>query len=151
MITEEKWTVDDVHVQRGRVAVITYVEDFDWQWAPLLYSGVDLWLNTSKRPQEASGTSGIKAALNGVPSLSILDGCWIEGCLEGVTGWCFADRPELADDEAYQAGSLYDKLWSTSFFRCSTRTRMRMRRNAGRHSGQWFVFQYASHGVAIPR
>jgi glucan phosphorylase len=55
MITEEKWTVDDVHVQRGRVAVITYVEDFDWQWAPLLYSGVDLWLNTSKRPQEASG------------------------------------------------------------------------------------------------
>jgi hypothetical protein len=57
MITEEKWTVDDVHVQRGRVAVITYVEDFDWQWAPLLYSGVDLWLNTSKRPQEASSSA----------------------------------------------------------------------------------------------
>jgi starch phosphorylase len=89
---------------------VVYVEDFDWQWAPLLYSGVDLWLNTPKRPQEASGTSGMKAALNGVPSLSILDGWWIEGCLEGVTGWGFADRPGLADDEAYEAGSLYHKL-----------------------------------------
>ncbi|MDX2152130.1 MAG: alpha-glucan family phosphorylase [Bryobacteraceae bacterium] len=89
---------------------VVYVEDFDWQWAPVLYSGVDLWLNTPKRPQEASGTSGMKAALNGVPSLSILDGWWIEGCLEGVTGWCFADRAELAEDEAYEAGSLYHKL-----------------------------------------
>jgi starch phosphorylase len=89
---------------------IVYVEDFSWEWAPLLYSGVDLWLNTPKRPQEASGTSGMKAALNGVPSLSILDGWWVEGCLEGVTGWGFADRTGLADDEAYEAGSLYHKL-----------------------------------------
>lgn len=89
---------------------VIYVEDFDWQWAPLLYSGVDLWLNTPKRPQEASGTSGMKAALNGVPSLSILDGWWVEGCLEGVTGWGFADRPGMEDDEAYEAGSLYHKL-----------------------------------------
>jgi starch phosphorylase len=94
---------------RDEVRVV-YVEDFSWKWAPLLYSGVDLWLNTPKRPQEASGTSGMKAALNGVPSLSILDGWWIEGCLEGVTGWGFADRPGLADDEAYEAGSLYHKL-----------------------------------------
>jgi starch phosphorylase len=89
---------------------VVYVEDFDWKWAPLLYSGVDLWLNTPKRPQEASGTSGMKAALNGVPSLSILDGWWIEGCLEGVTGWGFGERAGLADDEAYEAGSLYHKL-----------------------------------------
>jgi starch phosphorylase len=89
---------------------VVYVEDFDWQWAPLLYSGVDLWLNTPKRPQEASGTSGMKAALNGVPSLSILDGWWIEGCLEGVTGWAIADQPGQTDDEAYDAGSLYHKL-----------------------------------------
>jgi starch phosphorylase len=71
---------------------------------------VDLWLNTPKRPQEASGTSGMKAALNEVPSLSILDGWWIEGCLEGVTGWGFGDRAGDGDDEAYEAGSLYHKL-----------------------------------------
>ncbi len=89
---------------------VIYLEDFDWQWAPLLYSGVDLWMNTPKRPQEASGTSGMKAALNGVPSLSILDGWWIEGCFEGVTGWAFGDRLGTGDDEAYEAGSLYHKL-----------------------------------------
>ncbi len=89
---------------------VVYVQDFDWQWAPLLYSGVDLWLNTPKRPQEASGTSGMKAALNGVPSLSILDGWWVEGCLEGVTGWGFGEHAADADDEAYEAGSLYHKL-----------------------------------------
>lgn len=94
---------------QGQIRVV-YVEDFSWEWAPLLYSGVDLWLNTPKRPQEASGTSGMKAALNGVPSLSILDGWWIEGCLEGVTGWGFGDRAGDADDEAYEAGSLYHKL-----------------------------------------
>jgi starch phosphorylase len=101
--------VEHARSLRDEVKVV-YVEDFSWEWAPLLYSGVDLWLNNPKRPQEASGTSGMKAALNGVPSLSILDGWWIEGCLEGVTGWGFADRPEIADDEAYEAGSLYHKL-----------------------------------------
>lgn len=92
---------------------VVYLEDFDWQVAPLLYSGVDLWMNTPKRPQEASGTSGMKAALNGVPSLSIMDGWWVEGCLEGATGWPIADRPGSADDEAYEAGSLYHKLERT--------------------------------------
>jgi starch phosphorylase len=95
---------DHAHALRDEVRVV-YVEDFDWHWAPLLYSGVDLWLNTPKRPQEASGTSGMKAALNGVPSLSILDGWWI-----GVTGWGFAVRPGFSDDEAYEAGSLYHRL-----------------------------------------
>jgi len=52
----------------------------------------------------------MKAALNGVPSLSILDGWWIEGCLEGVTGWAFGDDLGSTDDEAYEARSLYDKL-----------------------------------------
>jgi starch phosphorylase len=100
---------EHAHALRDEIRVV-YMEDFDWQWAPLLYSGVDLWLNNPKRPQEASGTSGMKAALNGVPSLSILDGWWIEGCLEGVTGWGFAERAGWADDEAYEAGSLYHKL-----------------------------------------
>jgi starch phosphorylase len=94
----------------GAEIKVVYVEDFSWQWAPLLYSGVDLWLNTPKPPLEASGTSGMKAALNGVPSLSTLDGWWIEGCLEGATGWGFADHAGLADDEAYEVGSLYHKL-----------------------------------------
>ncbi len=64
-----------------------YVENYDMAFAKLMVPGVDVWLNTPRRPEEASGTSGMKAALNGVPSLSILDGWWIEGCVEGKTGW----------------------------------------------------------------
>ena len=54
-----------------------------WNWVALSTAGVDVWLNTPEPPLEASGTSGMKAALNGVPSLSVLDGWWIEGCIEG--------------------------------------------------------------------
>jgi starch phosphorylase len=68
-----------------------------------------VWVNTPRRPYEASGTSGMKAALNGVPSLSILDGWWIEGCIEGVTGWAIADG---ADDQE-EATHLYNKLENT--------------------------------------
>ena len=88
---------------------ITWLEDYDWNMAPLLYAGVDLWLNTPKRPQEASGTSGMKAALNGVPSFSVPDGWWIEGCLEGITGWAIGRRGDNANDDE-EAASLYDKL-----------------------------------------
>jgi len=75
-------------------------------------AGVDLWLNTPLRPLEASGTSGMKAALNGVPSFSVLDGWWREGCVEGVTGWSIgAARPPGGEkaDEA-DAADLYRKL-----------------------------------------
>jgi glycogen phosphorylase len=89
-----------------------YVEDYDLQWARLFTSGVDLWLNTPQRPQEASGTSGMKAALNGVPSLSVLDGWWIEGHVEGVTGWAIGHGGEVPEDPAAEAASLYDKLES---------------------------------------
>ncbi|MGH9366522.1 MAG: alpha-glucan family phosphorylase, partial [Thermoanaerobaculia bacterium] len=71
---------------RGDVAIV-YLEDYDMGLARLLTAGVDLWLNTPLPPLEASGTSGMKAAHNGVPSLSILDGWWIEGHIEGITGW----------------------------------------------------------------
>ena len=87
-----------------------YVQDYDMRWAQLITSGADLWLNTPQRPQEASGTSGMKAALNGVPSLSVLDGWWIEGHAEGATGWAIGaeiDQPEELFDET---ASLYDKL-----------------------------------------
>jgi starch phosphorylase len=85
---------------------IIYLENYDWDIGALLTAGVDVWVNTPLRPYEASGTSGMKAALNGVPSLSILDGWWIEGCIEGVTGWAI----ENGADDAAEANSLYEKL-----------------------------------------
>src|SRR5215472_1725175 len=84
-----------------------YVQNYDLRWGGLLTSGVDLWLNTPMRPQEASGTSGMKAALNGVPSFSVLDGWWVEGHIEGITGWSIGD--EDADDKE-EVAELYDKL-----------------------------------------
>jgi starch phosphorylase len=66
---------------------ICYLEEYDFALAQYLVSGVDLWLNNPEKPLEASGTSGMKAALNGVPSLSTVDGWWVEGWVEGVTGW----------------------------------------------------------------
>ena len=86
--------------------------------ARLLTAGVDLWLNTPLRPLEASGTSGMKAAHNGVPSFSVLDGWWVEGHIEGVTGWSIGPAPvsgaRPADDQnARDAAELYDKLSQT--------------------------------------
>ncbi|HEU4591204.1 MAG TPA: alpha-glucan family phosphorylase [Steroidobacteraceae bacterium] len=82
----------------GAIACV-YLHDYDMAMALSLVSGADLWLNTPLPPYEASGTSGMKAAFNGVPSLSVLDGWWMEGCIEGVTGWAIDD-----------AASIYDKL-----------------------------------------
>jgi starch phosphorylase len=75
--------------------------------AQVVCAGVDLWLNTPLRPQEASGTSGMKAALNGVPSLSVLDGWWIEGHIEGVTGWAIEGD---GINDSSESDSLYRKL-----------------------------------------
>ncbi len=104
-------------IQTGRSLAggvpVAYLPNYDMQLAELLTSGVDVWLNTPQRPLEASGTSGMKAALNGVPSLSVLDGWWIEGCIEGVTGWAIGTNespPDEASDWTGTAGSLYDKL-----------------------------------------
>jgi len=73
--------------QLAGVVDVVYLEDYGMRLAALLVAGVDVWVNTPVAPHEASGTSGMKAALNGVPSLSILDGWWLEGHVEGVTGW----------------------------------------------------------------
>jgi starch phosphorylase len=76
--------------------------------AALMVAGVDVWLNTPSRPMEASGTSGMKAAVNGVPSLSVLDGWWIEGHIEGVTGWAIGGSDESTEMD--EVASLYQKL-----------------------------------------
>jgi len=92
---------------------IAYLENYDMELGRMLTSGVDLWLNTPQPPLEASGTSGMKAALNGVPSLSILDGWWIEGHIEGVTGWAIGEngrRAQENQDPSADASSLYSKL-----------------------------------------
>ncbi|MCX8126275.1 MAG: alpha-glucan family phosphorylase, partial [Dehalococcoidia bacterium] len=89
---------------------VVYLEEYDMALAKYLCSGVDLWLNTPKKPEEASGTSGMKAAMNGVPSLSVLDGWWIEGHFEGITGWAIGDSAEAVSDPVAEAKSMYDKL-----------------------------------------
>ncbi|MGD0255464.1 MAG: alpha-glucan family phosphorylase [Acidimicrobiales bacterium] len=90
---------------RGVVKVV-FLEGYSLSLAKVLCAGSDVWLNTPAKPNEASGTSGMKAALNGVPSLSILDGWWIEGCIEGITGWAIGDHTTDGDD----ASALYNKL-----------------------------------------
>src|SRR5207244_5498769 len=91
---------------------IVFLDDYNLELGGKMTSGVDLWLNTPQFPLEASGTSGMKAALNGVPSLSILDGWWVEGNIEGVTGWAIgeprrgAGSAAPADNQA-EAESLY--------------------------------------------
>ena len=95
---------------QGHVKV-AYLANYDWGLGRLLTGGVDIWLNTPQPPLEASGTSGMKAAVNGVPSFSILDGWWIEGCIEGITGWAIDSlEPFEGDRTPRDAGTLYDKL-----------------------------------------
>ncbi|MGH7827863.1 MAG: alpha-glucan family phosphorylase [Candidatus Binatia bacterium] len=89
---------------------VVYLENYDMALGKLLCSGVDVWLNTPLRPQEASGTSGMKAALNGVPSFSVLDGWWIEGHIEGVTGWSIGETTGPEVDPGTEIQALYDKL-----------------------------------------
>ncbi len=90
---------------------MAFIPDYDMDIAQAMVSGVDLWLNTPLRPMEASGTSGMKAAFNGVPNLSVLDGWWIEGCIEGITGWAVGDDAITSNGD--DAKSLYDKLEQT--------------------------------------
>ena len=92
---------------------IVFLDNYNMDVGGKITAGTDLWLNTPQFPLEASGTSGMKAALNGVPSLSILDGWWVEGCMEGVTGWAIGQLRQSGDervDNAADAESLYDKL-----------------------------------------
>lgn len=105
-----------IHTMRGLKGKVdgVYLKGYDMRLALDLVSGVDIWLNTPQRPHEASGTSGMKACHNGVMNFSVLDGWWIEGHIEGYTGWSIGAAPTestLADisDEA-DAEDLYQKL-----------------------------------------
>jgi len=95
---------------------IYFIPNYGISIAKLMISGVDLWLNTPQKPQEASGTSGMKAACNGIPQLGTLDGWWIEGCIENVTGWSLCpqgmESHECTDDKM-DSGYLYQKLEKT--------------------------------------
>ena len=93
----------------GNLVKIVYLENYEMALAHTMVAGVDLWLNNPMKPLEASGTSGMKAAMNGVPSFSVLDGWWVEGHVEGVTGWSIGG-PELEADPARDAVDLYVKL-----------------------------------------
>ncbi|HEX5796250.1 MAG TPA: alpha-glucan family phosphorylase, partial [Geminicoccaceae bacterium] len=86
-----------------------FLPNYDMALAQHLVAGVDLWLNTPLPPLEASGTSGMKAALNGVLNFSVLDGWWLEGCIEGRTGWAIGDDGEVGE-HAGDARDLYAKL-----------------------------------------
>jgi hypothetical protein len=101
--------VDAAHELDGCVRVL-YLENYEMDLARLLTSGVDVWLNNPMKPLEASGTSGMKAALNGVPSFSVLDGWWIEGHIEGVTGWSIGGPGPDTPESSVEANDLYTKL-----------------------------------------
>jgi starch phosphorylase len=92
---------------------VAYLGNYDMVLGRLLTGGADVWLNTPEVPLEASGTSGMKAALNGVPHCSVLDGWWVEGCIEGVTGWTVGGSgsgPAERSDRGRDAASLYETL-----------------------------------------
>jgi len=85
-----------------------YLPNYDMDVALAMVSGVDIWLNTPLKPLEASGTSGMKAAFNGVPNFSTLDGWWVEGCIEGVNGWAIGEPTDPTSSQDHK--SLYRKL-----------------------------------------
>lgn len=144
---------------RDKLTVV-YVPNYDMALAQVLVAGCDVWLNTPQKPYEASGTSGMKAALNGVPSLSVLDGWWLEGCVDGVTGWSIGGS-EPVSDPAAEADALYDRLeWSVipRYYR-DARGFAQVRRAAIALNGSFFnghrmVMQYVSsayrHAVGAP-
>ncbi len=98
---------------KGKVS-IAFLPGYDMDIALKLVSGVDVWLNTPLKPLEASGTSGMKAAHNGVLNFSVLDGWWIDGHIEGFTGWSIGAVPtetsQPATSDAEDAADLYNKL-----------------------------------------
>ena len=128
---------------------VVYLEEYDMALAGLLIAGVDLWLNNPLKPLEASGTSGMKAALNGVPSFSVLDGWWLEGCIEGVTGWAIGNAAEEPGEEAAELDSLYSKA-RERHHAALLRAPPRLRRCHARSDvSQRELLQRPTHGLAV--
>ena len=137
----------------GRIA---FVEDYGEQIAQYLVQGVDVWLNNPLPPMEASGTSGMKAALNGVPQLSILDGWWIEG-YNGKNGWAISAAANGEDRDAQDAAALYQLLETEIiplYYRMSDDgiphgwvkvSKETIRSNAVRFSARRMVKEYLQH------
>ena len=106
-----KKVIDDMAELKDSVKCV-YIENYDLNVAKMIVSGVDVWLNTPLRPLEASGTSGMKAAHNGVPQFSVLDGWWLEGHVENFTGWSIGPHPDQSKESnpAWDVEDLYGKL-----------------------------------------
>lgn len=110
--TPGKETIQRIHRhirELGAAPRVVFLPGYDVNLAKVIVPGVDIWLNTPEPPLEASGTSGMKAALNGVLNLSVLDGWWIEACMEGITGWAIGHDGEPTNASSHPA-DLYDKL-----------------------------------------
>ena len=88
---------------------VAFIENYDMHTGLMMTSGVDIWLNNPIRPMEASGTSGMKAAMNGVPNCSILDGWWPEACIHGVNGWAIGNAEDDRNDDR-DAENIYNVL-----------------------------------------
>jgi starch phosphorylase len=163
---EGKEVIRRVHEVRDAlrdVVPVAYLANYDMELGKLLCAGADVWLNTPLPPREASGTSGMKAALNGIPSLSVLDGWWIEGHIEGVTGWAIDDGTEASlktpqELDALHASALYDKL-AEQVIPCFYQDRERfihIMRHAVAQNGAFFntqrmVWQYSHNAYRVPQ
>jgi starch phosphorylase len=125
---------------------IVFLEDYDMNLARYLVQGVDVWLNTPRRPMEASGTSGMKAAINGVLNLSVLDGWWREA-YDGRNGWAIGEDRQLESNEAQDAAdaeSLYATLENEII-------PLYYRRDPKEVSHEWIARMKASMKAVIPR
>jgi starch phosphorylase len=161
--TEGKRIIEEVHrahdALRGEIAV-SYLPNYDMAIGKMLCAGCDIWLNNPVPPLEASGTSGMKAAVNGVPTVSVLDGWWIEGHVEKLTGWAFGAREAPAEgrrsDEA-DATALYEVLGDEvipCFYRHRDRflevMRLAIALNASFFNTQRMLWQYAHSAYRLP-
>ena len=133
-----------------------FLEDYNMGLARELIAGVDVWLNNPRRPLEASGTSGMKCLLNGIPNLSVLDGWWLEG-YDGSNGWAIGEHYAGGDEDEYDANSLYEILESSvipDYYDRPDAWAERMRRaiaTAARFTSQRMVAQYADEIYEVKR
>ena len=150
MLLQQVFNAAKNQVFGGRIA---FVEDYDELLAQYMVHGVDVWVNNPLPPMEASGTSGMKASLNGVPQLSILDGWWIEG-YNGRNGWAISGAEDGPDRDAKDAAAIYETAGERDcapLLQCGRGWRL-SRLGAGDEGGHQDVgaqFQRAPHGQRV--